>query len=530
MNKQFEDLLEGQKKVFDFWTNFARQGSNSLATNGSSHSMSDLMDEYLARQKQFYEQTLKNTDPKEALEKAPQQFEKWMKIQTEFAEKWNKFFQNNTTKAPWLTGDYAPENATKYWKDSYDAWQKWTDEGNQWMKKELLDKIPSTMQPHFRNFEEMYADFYKFWEALAKMMEFGVTGKEMLDKFFSPKDYQDFVNKFMGFKPVGNVEEALENANKFFSRYIEYVSQWTPNSSTISENWKQALAKWGTNDLGGLFNAMTEMNENLQDAIAPYLNVAGKGKEVEMIRLAREMQFGYVAFLVKSAELQAKVYEAGQYVLPDVLKNFYDEYQKTKQLPDYQSFFKKYINELEREIEEVLKSDVYSKMQNEVAKAGVGLKANAEKLAELSLGHLPFITKSEGDDIATETAALRKKIRTLEERLTALETGNADKKKVNNPATPKAAAGKKEDPQAALLKTIGAVAGRKDDLKLIKGIGPKLENLLNSLGIFTFQQISKLTEKEYDLLDTLLDGFQGRAKRDNWVAQAGELLQKPILN
>ncbi|REE80723.1 quinol:cytochrome c oxidoreductase quinone-binding subunit 1 [Lutibacter oceani] len=62
-----------------------------------------------------------------------------------------------------------------------------------------------------------------------------------------------------------------------------------------------------------------------------------------------------------------------------------------------------------------------------------------------------------------------------------------------------------------------------DDLKLISGVGPKLEETLNNIGIYSFDQVSKMTEKEYDLLDSLLDSFKGRAKRDDWAGQAKNL-------
>ncbi|MEP3440548.1 MAG: NADH-quinone oxidoreductase subunit E [Sulfitobacter sp.] len=62
-----------------------------------------------------------------------------------------------------------------------------------------------------------------------------------------------------------------------------------------------------------------------------------------------------------------------------------------------------------------------------------------------------------------------------------------------------------------------------DDLKLIKGVGPKLEGLLNSMGFFHFDQISKWGQDELAWVDQNLEGFKGRATRDNWVEQAGKL-------
>ena len=62
-----------------------------------------------------------------------------------------------------------------------------------------------------------------------------------------------------------------------------------------------------------------------------------------------------------------------------------------------------------------------------------------------------------------------------------------------------------------------------DDLKKINGIGPKMEEKLNELGIFTFAQVAKMTQKEYDLLDSITGSFPGRAERDDWAGQAAKL-------
>ncbi|MEO1239337.1 MAG: NADH-quinone oxidoreductase subunit NuoE [Pseudomonadota bacterium] len=62
--------------------------------------------------------------------------------------------------------------------------------------------------------------------------------------------------------------------------------------------------------------------------------------------------------------------------------------------------------------------------------------------------------------------------------------------------------------------------GTADDLKQIKGVGPKLEKLLHSLGIYHFDQIAAWTDRELAWIDDNLEGFKGRASRDAWVAQA----------
>ena len=79
----------------------------------------------------------------------------------------------------------------------------------------------------------------------------------------------------------------------------------------------------------------------------------------------------------------------------------------------------------------------------------------------------------------------------------------------------------------SLLKSIGlfdATSQTADDLKKISGVGPKMEEVLNSIGIYTFLQVSKMTKKEYDLLDSITGSFPGRAERDDWAGQAKKLI------
>lgn len=64
--------------------------------------------------------------------------------------------------------------------------------------------------------------------------------------------------------------------------------------------------------------------------------------------------------------------------------------------------------------------------------------------------------------------------------------------------------------------------GKADDLKLISGVGPKLEIVLNDLGVYHFDQIAGWTKTEIDWVDDYLS-FSGRIERDDWVAQAKAL-------
>ena len=93
-------------------------------------------------------------------------------------------------------------------------------------------------------------------------------------------------------------------------------------------------------------------------------------------------------------------------------------------------------------------------------------------------------------------------------------------------AKPKAAPKSVEKSTVAAKKPRTMKAPRKagaDDLKMIKGVGPKLETMLNELGFYHFDQIAGWSAAEVAWVNDNLTGFKGRVSRDNWVEQARKL-------
>lgn len=66
----------------------------------------------------------------------------------------------------------------------------------------------------------------------------------------------------------------------------------------------------------------------------------------------------------------------------------------------------------------------------------------------------------------------------------------------------------------------------RDDLKLVKGIGPVMEDMLNQLGVTTFKQLADFKQTDIDDVTAEISAFPGRIERDDWVGQASLLYQK----
>src|SRR5687767_3177033 len=113
---------------------------------------------------------------------------------------------------------------------------------------------------------------------------------------------------------------------------------------------------------------------------------------------------------------------------------------------------------------------------------------------------------NEIEDIQNENASLKEYIRSLETKL--------EQKSIETKSTARTVA----QPEPVQTGT------RKDDLKVIKGIGPAIEKKLNNAGIHTFDALSQLSVKE-------LENILGNTKRlvqdeGNLIAQARKLAQR----
>ncbi len=97
-------------------------------------------------------------------------------------------------------------------------------------------------------------------------------------------------------------------------------------------------------------------------------------------------------------------------------------------------------------------------------------------------------------------------------------TKPAAKKPATKTATKPARKPVAKDGKPEMLKK--ARASGADDLKQIKGVGPKMETMLNKMGVYHFDQVSGWRAQEVKWVDENLEGFKGRVSRDEWVKQA----------
>ncbi|HLT32217.1 MAG TPA: NrfD/PsrC family molybdoenzyme membrane anchor subunit, partial [Aquaticitalea sp.] len=144
----------------------------------------------------------------------------------------------------------------------------------------------------------------------------------------------------------------------------------------------------------------------------------------------------------------------------------------------------------------------------------------------------PVIAQAEVKTILKSSGERYKKIRERGESLVGTGSDERTHKVIPHSGVPKVkepSTATPHDPEAItkLLEGLGTfdpTTQTKDDLQKINGVGPKMEEVLNGIGIYSYFQVSNMTKREYDLLDEITASFPGRAERDDWAGQAKLLI------
>ena len=133
---------------------------------------------------------------------------------------------------------------------------------------------------------------------------------------------------------------------------------------------------------------------------------------------------------------------------------------------------------------------------------------SAEKLSNAALGSTAFTgTVTESTFVSTKPA---------------LADFDKVENKASRPFDDQSAPGAPASEEAKPEGLSQARDGKADDLKQISGIGPKLEETLNGLGIYHFDQIATWSAETVSWVDDFLS-FKGRIDREDWIAQAKAL-------
>lgn len=420
MKTIFNDVLDNQKKVFDMWSDLSSKVIESTTTNGAktfATKNQTFVQDWFNKNSAIVKDAFKTNDAAKAIEVAPQTFQKMIESQIEFFENWKNAYTEQIKSFSAEIPGFDKKAFEKSIEAATAEWNKWMDNSTKWMEENVVKHIPAPVKPAFESFQKSYATIQKMWEPITNMIKNGVNQTEFVNSFIPADFYKNLVNQMMGYKLTNTPSELLEQTNKMFDNWIKQVQTTQPSYDKFI-NWMNETNKnWDVKAMNPVFGFMTEMTQQMKNHIEPLFNVMENNDQTETVKIIKDIQFMMSSYIVKSFEMQAKMYENTRHALPEIMKTFTAKFNETKQMPDTMEFFKQYMDVLEKYMLEVLNTKEYSTLQAETSKISVQIKSKFDEIAEKALAQVPVLTKSIGNELSKEIADLKRKIRVLEQSL-----------------------------------------------------------------------------------------------------------------
>ena len=433
--KYMQDFMESQKQLLDSWTDSSQKmqeafwGQDALQNPGT-----DLVREWQQKQQAVMEGIASAKDPQEALQHAPENFRKWMEVQTDFANRWMDLYKQHAAK--YDLNDAAQDQMARFtemWKDAYGKWEAQMVAGTRRMQDVLAPRMSTNMVPNLLNFTKSYTTLFEYWEPIMRTMQYGPQAGDFT-QMLRPDAYRQLVDTMMGYSSTEQMRQASEQAQRLFTQYARQIGQMNDQGKQMMQPIMENMQQFATGDWASLVNMTMDVYGKMQQAYAPFTHIAAPGKEKEMMTLLQEAQQNYSEYMVKASEMQMMVYQGAQKAMNDTVEEYANGFQKEGKLPSYDEFFTRWIDVVEKHIVGVFQSKEYGKLQGEVASRGLTVKASFDGLIEKMTTDLPFTMRSEADALAEEVHSLKRKVRELEKK-----NATDEKKPASKPASKPAA-------------------------------------------------------------------------------------------
>lgn len=427
--KNFVDqMLTAQQDMMNAWVKMqnnvaetAKNGTAKAAAEQEKKSM-DWMS-WMKNQQEKLAEIMKPAEGKNMMEIAPEKIQQWMDWQTEFAENWLKYSREAGSKMG-MNLPEKNESPADYMKRSMKESETMMTQSRNWMKDNMFHLMPEQMKPFYNQYETSYDQMAKNWKDFSKMIEWGVTNWNGISKFYTPDMFNDFMSKYTGMTSIKDMESMMEQNRKMMEQFADMFSTQGFSGKVMDmwNNWAETMKSQGFTPS---FQFGLDMNKNMRQQMEPWLNMMQPGKEEKMMRILSDIQFGYAAYLTKNMQVQQLMMDGTKEALPKTIEHFSSAYKANKSMPDFTAFYNAFVNNMETSMTEVLKSDTYSKLQGDMAATGSKVKLHMDAMSELMLEGTPFVTRTMMDDVSKETAALRTKVRSLENKIKTIETAMA---------------------------------------------------------------------------------------------------------
>jgi class III poly(R)-hydroxyalkanoic acid synthase PhaE subunit len=260
-----------------------------------------------------------------------------------------------------------------------------------------------------------FMKFYEMWSPMLKSINDKTYSNEMFAKMFNVEQYKTMMDQMFSMSPegmTGMMAEGQKLMTQWMNNPMEGMKE---NWSKMSNQFGQFMPAMGNGSFQNILDQYNAFSKNMQEASSPLMKMMTPGTKRDQLETMNRISDLMVTYNAKNAELSHLIYNTGVKVFEKLGTQLSDKMKAGTTEPiNMMAAYQEWMNLNDSVFTGLFDTDEFSKIQSELASAGMRLKKEFELQMEKVLENVPVITRSEMDELYKTVYELKKRIRTLE--------------------------------------------------------------------------------------------------------------------
>lgn len=435
--RMYNDLMNNQMNFMKNWMDAAQNMQQNWSPNAADTPTDtpngNTTPDWTTYQQQFMKSWMDTMEKMQQnategpVKQSSEMFNQWWQGQMDFMKNWMEATQNmqqnyaNMMQSnPFGGGQTHPVFAL------YQSWLNSVGSTFNEMVHHFQKGISKDTFTNFFSSTDAYMKLFEFWLPIYKSMTENKFDPEKFKDMFDPERYQELIKKTFSFISPENVKIFYDQATAM----LETMTDVNEGSMKRLNDLMNQNAKLYSELAGGNPEAAMKMYKNIADAyqkaMDPMIRMTDL-KQSDKFELIFTIMEEYATYVAKYGRFQQLLSESGYEAMQRVIDELGKKVAKGEKIKSYDAFFAHWVETNEKVFEKLMKGEKFSKLQAEMAEAGLKLKMDFEKLMEMAFEGYPIVFRSEVDELHKTIHDLKTQVRDLEKKLKTKTAPKASK-------------------------------------------------------------------------------------------------------
>jgi polyhydroxyalkanoate synthase subunit PhaE len=431
-NPVLDTIIENQSEFINKWMDSAKKMQSTFTGNaaeadktGKEHTANEgqPMKEFFDKQMDLLKTwsqasgslfSQKASSPQEFFSNWFNQQSAFAKQMTDLTQDMQKNFMNSGKSVQDMFSGFSGGNNN--FTNVYNSWLQAINASSESMAKNMNAGFGKDVFQNFMQGNQVFARLQEFFQPMMQHMQNGSFNSESFKNFFASESYRNLAKQMFGnlydetfIKEV--FDNGIKNLHEFFTSQNDLGKEYYSRMQDSAKNLSEVITQGRTD----LFSRFTNV---FSQTFEPMLKLVTPGKEKEQAEATIALLDRFAAYSLRQAELQALIQNTLRKGIEKVTEELGEKFSKADLTKiSTQEIYSEWVKVNEKLLTELFASEDFSKIKGEALNLGLEVKKNFEQQFQSSLSHLPFVFKSEADELYKTIHELKKQVRELKDKV-----------------------------------------------------------------------------------------------------------------